>query len=159
MGRDEYADFKITTDIVPAESPTISEAVRDHVAKQMERHLDDQMQVMMTMPTTSTLVGTPWTLTAGNILKGLAEIIFDADIIVSAYVPTVDKDGVPVEAYVIENTRLPDWDMKCQIAKARGEPMPKARTIVFPSEDKMFEAIEVACENKKAPDARGTEGS
>ena len=33
MGRDEYVDFKITTEIVPAESPTISEAVRDQVAK------------------------------------------------------------------------------------------------------------------------------
>ena len=53
------------------------------------------MQAMMTPPTTSTLVGTPWTLTAGNILKGLAEVVFDADVIVSAYVPTVDKDVCP----------------------------------------------------------------
>ena len=144
MGRDEYVDFKITTEIVPAESPTISEAVRDQVAKQMERYLDNQMQAMMTPPTTSTLVGTPWTLTAGNILKGLAEVVFDADVIVSAYVPTVGKDGAPVEAYVIENTQLPDWDMKCQIAKARGEPPPKERTIVFSSEDMMIKAIEAA---------------
>ena len=48
---------------------------------------------------------------------------------------------------MIENTQLPDWDMKCQIAKARGEPPPKERTIVFPSEDMMIKAMK--------PQARG----
>lgn len=144
-------DFKITRQIVPTPGgEQISESVRRRIAASMNNLIESS--IMGTMTSTAEPVAPQEPLTLKSMALSMARAMFNAEIIISEYAPkeTTDKDGVTttVAAFRIDNTQLPDWDMRCAIAKARGEPAPNPTTIVFPSVEKAIEAVAMASTRK-----------
>lgn len=132
-------------------SVEIDEAARRSISDSMNSLVEQS--IMGAITSNAAPAEPPKQLTLKSLAQSMAEATFDAAVIISDYVPAThtEADGTVTEtaAYVIDNAALPDWDIRCLIARARGEPKPKAKTIVFPSAEKALEAVGVATSGKR----------
>lgn len=139
------SDWKITKTMVVPSPPLLGDDAKRRLEEGLRRHIEASIMDAMTSTVEQPA---PPPLTLKSIARSMAEATFDAQIIISDYVPTetTNEDGTksPVDAFRIDNTALPDWDMRCRIAQARGEPPPHKVTIVFPSAEKAMEAVALA---------------
>ena len=141
-------DWKITRQQVPLPDAEISEAVRRSIARDIEALIERSLMDVISSSTSTAPSWPPPPLTAKGIVQAMAEAAFDAEIIISDYAPadTRNKDGVsePVAAFKIDQTKLPDWHVRCAIAAAKGERSPKPVALVFPGVDAALAAIDAA---------------
>ena len=141
-------DWEITRQQAPLPDAEISEAVRRSIARDIEALIERSLMDAISSSTSTAPSWTPPSLTERGIVQAMAEAAFDADIIISDYAPaeTANKDGVsePVAAFKIDQTRLPDWQVRCTIAAAKGERAPKPIALVFPGVDAALAAIDAA---------------
>lgn len=110
----------------------------------MRRRMDDELIDAMSGGTFSVDQSPQEPLTLKKLATDMARATFDADVHITEFEPQPDKDGKVAGAYVIDNTMLPGWDVKVSICAARGQPAPKAKTIVFPSVENAMAAVSLA---------------
>lgn len=123
---------------------TIDEKISEAVRASLTRLIDKEIKQSIFESVTSIVAEPQERLTLKRLAVGMARAVFDAEVHITEFEPTPDKDGKVPDAYVIDNTMLPDWDISQRIRGMRGEPPRPTKTIVFPSVEKALEAIAVA---------------